>query len=131
MARISAPRARQLAAELFAMPEPPTAVVAASDVQALGVLEAARLAGKSVPRDVSVIGYDDIDLAAYSGLTTVRQPLEASGQRGSEILTAALATGIKPVPFVEELALELVVRATTGPPPRPSANGRSGGDGTR
>ena len=41
--------ARQVAAELFAMPEPPTAVVAASDVQALGVLEAARLAGFSVP----------------------------------------------------------------------------------
>ncbi len=96
--------ARQLAAELFAMPEPPTAVVAASDVQALGVLEAARLAGFSVPRDVSVIGYDDIDLAAYSGLTTVRQPLEASGQRGSEILTGALATGTRPAPFVEELA---------------------------
>ena len=97
--------------------EPPTAVVAASDVQALGVIEAAQLAGNAVPRDVSVIGYDDIDLAAYSGLTTVRQPLEASGQRGSEILTGALATGIRPAPFVEELAVELVVRATTGPPP--------------
>jgi len=116
--------ARQLAAELFAMPEPPTAVVAASDIQALGVLEAARLAGKSVPRDLSVIGYDDIDLAAYSGLTTVRQPLEASGQRGSDILTGALATGIRPVPFVEELTLDLVVRATTGAPPRASTNGR-------
>ena len=109
--------ARQVAAELFAMHEPPTAVVAASDVQALGVLEAARLAGFSVPHDVSVIGYDDIDLATYSGLTTVRQPLEASGQRGSEILTSALATGTRPAPFVEQLALELVVRATAGPPP--------------
>ena len=90
--------ARQLASELFAMSEPPTAVVAASDVQALGVLEAARTAGKRVPRDVSVIGYDDIDIAAYSGLTTVRQPLEVSGERGSEILTGALATGIRPDP---------------------------------
>ncbi len=107
--------ARQLANELFAMHDPPTAVVAASDVQALGVLEAARLAGKSVPRDVSVIGYDDIDLAAYSGLTTVRQPLKVSGERGAEILTRALATGTRPIPFVEELALELVVRGTTGP----------------
>ncbi|MEP6661083.1 MAG: LacI family DNA-binding transcriptional regulator [Acidimicrobiales bacterium] len=123
--------AQRLAAELFAMPEPPTAVVAASDVQALGVLEAARLAGKAVPRDVSVIGYDDIDIAAYSGLTTMRQPLEASGQRGSEILTGVLATGIRPVPFVEELALELVVRATTGAPPRASTNGQNRRHGTR
>ena len=107
------------------MSDPPTAVVAASDVQALGVLEAARLAGKSVPRDVSVIGYDDIDLAAYSGLTTVRQPLEVSGQRGSEILTGALATGVRPIPFVEELALELVVRGTTSAPSRSARTGRT------
>jgi alpha-glucosidase len=122
--------ARQLASELFAMADPPTAVVAASDVQALGVLEAARLAGKSVPRDVSIIGYDDIDLAAYSGLTTVRQPLEVSGQRGSEILTGALATGIRPIPFVEELAIELVVRGTTSAPPRASKVSQKRRDGT-
>ncbi len=121
--------ARQLASELFAMADPPTAIVAASDVQALGVLEAARLAGKSVPRDVSVIGYDDIDLAAYSGLTTVRQPLEMSGQRGSEILTGALATGIRPIPFVEELAIELVVRGTTSAPPRAAKTGRARREG--
>ena len=108
--------ARQLAGELITMPKPPTAVVAASDVQAFGVIDAAQLSGNAVPRDVSVIGYDDIDLASYSGLTTVRQPLEASGQRGSDILTGALATGIRPTPFVEELAVELVVRGTTGAP---------------
>ena len=62
----------------------------------------------------TVVGYDDIDIAAHSLLTTVRQPLEASGERASEILTGALATGIRPIPFVEELALELVVRGTTG-----------------
>ncbi len=117
--------ARQLANELFAMADPPTAVVAASDVQALGVLEAARLAGKSVPRDVSVIGYDDIDLAAYSELTTVRQPLKVSGERGAEILTRALATGTRPVPFVEELALEVVVRGTTRAPARTSTGGQN------
>ena len=117
--------ARQLANELFGMAEPPTAVVAASDVQALGVLEAARLAGKSVPRDVSVIGYDDIDLAAHSGLTTVRQPLKVSGERGAEILTRALATGTRPVVFVEELALELVVRGTTSAPAGTSSSGQT------
>ena len=107
------------------MSEPPTAVVAASDVQAFGVIDAVQLSGNAVPRDVSVIGYDDIDLAAYSGLTTVRQPLEASGQRGSDILTGALATGIKPTPFVEELAVELVVRGTTGAPRPPDVRVRA------
>jgi len=89
------------------------------------VLEAARLAGKSVPRDVSVIGYDDIDLAAHSGLTTVRQPLKVSGERGAEILTRALATGTRPVVFVEELALELVVRGTTSAPAGTSSSGQT------
>ena len=46
----------------------------------------------------------------------MRQPLEVSGQRGSEILTGALATGVRPIPFVEELAFELVVRGTTSAP---------------
>ena len=86
--------ARQLASELFTMSEPPTAVVAASDVQALGVLEAARPLAH--PRDVSVVGYDDIDIAAHSLLTTVRQPLEASGERGRRSSPVRLPLGSDP-----------------------------------
>jgi len=110
--------ARQLGTELLALATPPTAVVAASDTQAVGVLEAARLSGWSIPRDLSVIGYDDIDLATLVGLTTIRQPLETSGVRAAEILLGALESGQKPQPFNDVLSLELVVRTTTGTPPQ-------------
>jgi DNA-binding LacI/PurR family transcriptional regulator len=108
--------ARQIALELLSQPRPPTAIVAASDVQALGVLEAARSLGFEVGRDVSVIGYDDIEYATYSGLTTVRQLLELSGQRGADVVSTAITSDHRPAPFVDVLPLELVVRATTGPP---------------
>ena len=50
---------------MLALPERPTAIFAASDTQAMGVLEAARKAGLRVPEDLSVIGYDDIEIAEY------------------------------------------------------------------
>ena len=81
-------------------------------------MEAARASGRTVPGDLSVIGYDDIDLAALVGLTTVRQPLETSGIRAAEILLGALEAGLKPRPFNDMLSLELVVRQTTAAPPR-------------
>jgi hypothetical protein len=65
----------QMASELLGLAEPPTAIFAASDTQAFGVLEAAARAGVEVPARLSVIGFDDIEVAAYVGLTTVRQPL--------------------------------------------------------
>jgi LacI family transcriptional regulator len=110
--------ARQLATELFALSVPPTAVVAASDTQAVGVLEAARASARTIPQELSVIGYDDIELASLVGLTTVRQPLETSGARAAEVMLGALEGGVKPQPFDDVLALELVVRQTTAPAPR-------------
>ena len=95
-------------------PKRPTAVFAASDVQALGVLEAARILGIDVPEELSVIGFDDIEIAAYVGLTTVRQPLFESGRRGAELLLQALAGEPAPA-HVETLPLDLVVRSTTRP----------------
>jgi len=101
--------------ELLQGANPPTALFAASDTQAVGALEAAADAGVQVPRDFSVVGYDDIELARYAGLTTVAQPLEESGARGAELLLAALdgtpAAG-------QQLPVELVARETTGPPGR-------------
>ena len=108
--------ARAIAAELLALPERPTAVFASSDTQALGVLEAARALGIGVPQELSVIGFDDIEVASYVGLTTVRQPLAESGRRGAQLLLRAL--GGRPVDLrTELLPLELVVRGTTGPAP--------------
>ena len=106
--------ARSIADELLRLPEPPTAVFAASDVQALGVLEAARALRIDVPEQLSVIGFDDIEIASYVGLTTVRQRLFESGRRGAELLLQALAGEPAPA-HVETLPLDLVVRSTTRP----------------
>jgi DNA-binding LacI/PurR family transcriptional regulator len=106
--------ARGIAAELLALPDRPTAVFAASDTQAFGTLEAARALGIRVPEELSVIGFDDIEVASYVGLTTVRQPLFESGRRGAELLLRALS-GRQVDVRTELLPLELVVRSTTGP----------------
>jgi len=109
--------ARSIAEELLRLPEPPSAIFAASDTQALGVLEAARGMQVDVPAELSVVGFDDVPLASYVGLTTIRQPLFESGRRGAELLLQALA-GEPPAARVETLPLDLVVRGTTGVPQR-------------
>lgn len=99
------------AIELLSADDPPTAVFAASDLQALGVLEAASGLGLRVPEDVAVVGFDDIELASVIGLTTVRQPLFETGVRGAALLLAAIDGGDGPV---EELKpLTVVERRTT------------------
>lgn len=107
--------ARTLAALMLASRERPTAVFATSDTQALGVIDAARDRGLDVPGELSVVGFDDIEISGYVGLTTVRQPLEESGKRAAEILIDAIATPDRDV-VCEQLPLELVIRETTGAP---------------
>lgn len=108
--------AHRLTRELLALDEPPTAIFAASDTQALGVLEAAGIEGFDVPGDLSVVGFDDVEVASYVGLTTVHQPLEESGRRAVERLVAVLSEQ-DGHPCEERFELELMVRRTTGPPP--------------
>jgi LacI family transcriptional regulator len=83
--------ARRSAHALLDRPEPPTAIFAASDSQAFGVLRAARERGLDVPGDLAVVGFDDIDSAEDVCLTTVSQPLEESGRVAVELLLARLA----------------------------------------
>jgi LacI family transcriptional regulator len=105
-------QARQRASDLLALREPPTAVFAASDTQAFGVLEAAQDTGLKVPEDLSVIGYDDVEIAEYFHLTTVRQPLFASGVEGVGLLLKSIANpSIAPRRVL--LPVELVIRGTT------------------
>ena len=104
-------QARQLAHRLLDLPEPPAAIFAASDTQALGVLKAARQRGIAVPRDLAVVGFDDVEMADYVGLTTVRQPLEESGRVAVELLLARLADPARP-PQRVSLPLTLVRRET-------------------
>jgi LacI family transcriptional regulator len=107
--------ARVLASALLAQRPPPTAVFACSDVQARGVIAAAHEAGLGVPEDLSVVGFDDIELSAYLGITTVHQPLFASGRLGAELLLAELR-GNRPPSTTHELELELVERGTAAAP---------------
>jgi DNA-binding LacI/PurR family transcriptional regulator len=104
-----------MAKQMLSLAEPPTAIFAASDTQAVGVLEAARKLGVRVPEDLSVIGYDDIEIADIMQLSTMRQLLFESGQRGAESLLETLDNPtIRPTQQV--LPTELVVRNTTSPP---------------
>lgn len=107
--------ARHLARRMLAGEERPTAIFAASDTQALGVLAAAHEEGLNVPENLSVIGYDDIEAADYVGLTTIRQQLFESGRRGAQMLLAEIEHRSEPPP-IAQLSPELVIRETTAPP---------------
>jgi DNA-binding LacI/PurR family transcriptional regulator len=107
--------AYHMAKQLLTLPDRPTAIFAASDTQAIGVLEAAQELGLNVPQDLSVIGYDDIEVAEYLNLTTIRQPLFDSGMAGVNILLNALETP-QEEPQEVILPISIVERQTTAPP---------------
>ncbi len=107
--------ARRLANEMLQRPDRPTAIFAASDTQALGVLEAAQDCGLRVPEDLSVVGYDDIEISEYIGLTTMRQLLYESGKRGVELLLDVLEDPAAK-PICEVMPTELIERKTTAAP---------------
>ncbi|WP_020013499.1 LacI family DNA-binding transcriptional regulator [Promicromonospora sukumoe] len=110
-------QAVQVAEQWFRRPDPPTAIFAGSDAQAMGVLEAARRAGLRVPDDVSLVSYDDTPLASWANppLTAVRQPLEEIGRRA--LLTVQQLHEGKPVDSHHiEIATTFVVRDSTAPP---------------
>jgi len=96
----------------------PTAVFAASDDTAIGVLRAAREHGVRVPQDLSVVGFDDQPVAAWldPALTTVRQPLDEMGDAAVSLVHRAREGRGGPAHL--ELATRLVERASTAPPPR-------------
>lgn len=102
---------------LLALPDAPTAIFAANDLQALGVYEAARHAGLRVPEDLSVVGFDDLPLGQWVGpqLTTVRQPLLKMGMTAAE-LVLCLADGRRPEMDRIELSTSLVIRGSTAAP---------------
>ena len=103
------------AAALLDRADRPTAILALSDVQAMGVMRAAAERGIDVPRDLSVVGFDDIPQAAATtpGLTTVSQPHEEKGRAAVRLLVS----GARPEDSIL-LPCDLVVRASTAPVPR-------------
>ena len=104
--------AAELADQLLALPDPPTAIFAVSDAQAMGVLSAAEQRGFPVPGRLSVVGFDDIESAALLKLSTVHQPLEQSGAEGARRL-CALLRGARVRPLRQLLPLRIVQRASS------------------
>jgi DNA-binding LacI/PurR family transcriptional regulator len=110
---------KEVTETLLSRGEPFTALFAFNDVSAIGAIQALRAAGKRVPEDVSVVGLDDIQSAAYQnpGLTTVRQPLRQMGIIAAETLLARINSNSTQGPFPREIVVkpELVIRGTTAP----------------
>ena len=103
---------------LLDLPDPPTAIFAFNDNVAVGVMSAARARGLSIPDDLSVVGFDDSELAeiVVPGLTTVRQPLAEMGRIAVSLLMRLLENQRVDALRIE-LATKLVVRESTAPVP--------------
>ncbi|MFE1835659.1 LacI family DNA-binding transcriptional regulator [Streptomyces sviceus] len=96
-----------------------TAVFAAGDEMAIGLIHGLREAGRRVPEDVSVVGFDGNPVFAYVSppLTTVRQPFEAASDEGIRLLLHAIEKPDTELPPVNDPPVELIVRGSTAPPP--------------
>jgi DNA-binding LacI/PurR family transcriptional regulator len=102
---------RRFTRELLNTPNPPTALFAATDLQAMGVLKAARDLGIQVPQDLAIIGFDDLDMADYIGLTTIRQHLDESGRIAVELLLSHIQNPGRTHQHIH-LPLKLIERET-------------------
>jgi DNA-binding LacI/PurR family transcriptional regulator len=100
---------------LLSLPKRPTAVFARNDFTAVGAMTAIKEAGLSIPKDLAIVGFDDIPLAVHTvpPLTTVRQPMRLQGQLAAEMLVSRIA-GKEPRQRTERiLNCELIIREST------------------
>jgi LacI family transcriptional regulator len=108
---------REATAKLLASDDPPTAIFAAADMMAIGAIRAAAELGLRVPEDLSVVGFDDIQLAPHVNppLTTLRQDKLGLGAAAGDALVARIA-GDPDRPPLRTLPVELIVRGSTAAP---------------
>jgi LacI family transcriptional regulator len=108
---------RQVARDFLDRSDPPTAIFAASDEVALGVMEEARRRSIRIPEDLSVVGFDNTFVASRSAppLTTVAQPLLEMGRVATRSLAQMIKNDVVSTRHIE-LATRLVVRDSTAPP---------------
>jgi DNA-binding LacI/PurR family transcriptional regulator len=93
----------------------PTAILAMSDVMAVGVMWAVREVGLRVPEEISIVGFDDLDVAAHSNppLTTVHQPIRRKGEEAARLLLRMIASPDLERPEHKTLETRLIIRAST------------------
>jgi LacI family transcriptional regulator len=89
----------------------PTGIFAATDLQAIGILRAARDLGLRVPQDLSILGFDDLDVAEYAGMTTISQHLDESGRVAVELLLSRLVDPTRSIQHIQ-IPLTIVERET-------------------
>jgi DNA-binding LacI/PurR family transcriptional regulator len=111
LASYSQEQTRQVARELLRLAEPPTAIFAATDFQALSVIKAAYEMNVSIPEKLAVIGFDDLDMAEFADLTTICQHLDESGRLAVEILITQMGSSSQ-LPRQVKIPLTLIERKT-------------------
>lgn len=87
------------------------AIFAATDLQAISLLKEARMRGLLIPKDIAIIGFDDLDMANYVGLTTVHQPLDESGRIAADLLLSRLDDPSRSIQHIT-LPLKIIERET-------------------
>ena len=97
---------------ILQQPKPPTAIFAATDLQAIGVINKAQQLGFKIPDDLAVLGFDDLDVADYFGLSTIHQALDESGRLAVEILLSRINDPNRPLRHIR-LPLTIIERKTT------------------
>jgi DNA-binding LacI/PurR family transcriptional regulator len=111
LATYSLEQARQVAAELLNLSVPPTAIFAATDLQAMGVIMVARQMGLNIPADLAVMGFDNLDMAELMELTTIQQPLDESGRVAVRLLLERITSPTHSLQHVQ-LPLTIIERKT-------------------
>lgn len=111
LATYSLEQARQVAAELLNLSVPPTAIFAATDLQAMGVMMVARQMGLNIPDDLAVMGFDNLDMAELMELTTIQQPLDESGRVAVRLLLERITSPTHSIQHVQ-LPLTIIERKT-------------------
>ncbi len=103
--------------KLLALPSPPTAVFCSNDYIALGAIKGAREAGLDLPKDLSIVGFDDVQTASYMvpALTTIRQPAYEMGHRAAKLLLQMIEKKSKPVQDMMDSTLIVWESTTTVP----------------
>ncbi|NLF52219.1 MAG: LacI family transcriptional regulator [Leptolinea sp.] len=105
-------KTREQAVEFLKSQELPLAIFAATDLQAISLIQAARQLNLRIPEDLAVLGFDDLDMAEYFNLTTIRQHLDESGEIAVEMLLSRLTNPNRTVQ-ISKLPLEIIERGTT------------------